>query len=85
MLKIFSLHPPRARTPTRRCKHVWFCTRLGGCLPAEATLVRLRRYTGQVWGWVDCTALNERHFYSHINFKLNRVAALTEWRQLLSA
>ena len=27
----------------------------------------------------------ERHFYSRDNFKLNRAAALTEWRQLLSA
>jgi len=27
----------------------------------------------------------ERHFYSRDNFKINRSAALTEWRQLLSA
>ena len=27
----------------------------------------------------------ERHFYSRTNYKLNRAAALTEWRQLLSA
>ena len=27
----------------------------------------------------------ERHFYSRDNFKLNRTAALAEWRQLLSA
>jgi len=27
----------------------------------------------------------ERHFYSRDNFKINRTAALTEWRQLLSA
>ena len=33
----------------------------------------------------DWTALNERVFYSRDNFKLNRAAALTEWRQLLSA
>ena len=26
----------------------------------------------------------ELHFYSRDNFKLNRTAALTEWRQLLS-
>ena len=58
--------------------------RLRSCLPIEPALVRLRRYTGQVWGWVDCTALNERHFYSRFNFKLNRAAALAEWRQLLS-
>tara|TARA_B100000768_G_scaffold64576_1_gene62259 strand:- start:353 stop:511 length:159 start_codon:yes stop_codon:yes gene_type:complete len=29
--------------------------------------------------------LQERHLYSRINFKLNRAAALAEWRQLLSA
>ena len=27
----------------------------------------------------------ERHLYSRINFKLNRAAAIAEWRQLLSA
>jgi hypothetical protein len=27
----------------------------------------------------------ERHLYSRDNYKLNRTAALTEWRQLLSA
>ena len=27
----------------------------------------------------------ERHLYSRFNFKLNRAAALAEWRQLLSA
>jgi hypothetical protein len=27
----------------------------------------------------------ERHLYNRSNFKLNRVAALTEWRQLCSA
>ena len=27
----------------------------------------------------------ERHFYSRDSFKFNRTAALTEWRQLLSA
>jgi hypothetical protein len=26
-----------------------------------------------------------RHLYSRISFKLNRAAALAEWRQLLSA
>jgi putative transposase len=26
----------------------------------------------------------ERHFYSRDNFKLNRTAAFTEWRQLLN-
>jgi hypothetical protein len=29
--------------------------------------------------------LQERHLYSRINSKLNRAAALAEWRQLLSA
>ena len=29
--------------------------------------------------------VQDRHLYSRINFKLNRAAALTEWRQLLSA
>ena len=29
--------------------------------------------------------LQERHLYSRTNFKLNRTAALAEWRQLLSA
>jgi hypothetical protein len=28
--------------------------------------------------------LQERHLYSRTNFKLNRDAALAEWRQLLS-
>jgi hypothetical protein len=32
-----------------------------------------------VWGLQEC------HFYSRDNFKFNRTAALTEWRQLLSA
>jgi putative transposase len=26
----------------------------------------------------------ERHLYTRINFKLNRAAALAEWRQVLS-
>jgi hypothetical protein len=29
--------------------------------------------------------LQERHLYSSTHFKLNRAAALVEWRQLLSA
>jgi putative transposase len=29
--------------------------------------------------------LQERHLYSRTYFKLNRAAALAEWRQLLSA
>jgi hypothetical protein len=34
---------------------------------------------------VGCVGLQERYLYSRINFKLNRAAALAEWRQLLSA
>ena len=71
--------------PARRCKHVWFCMRLRGCLPAEAAVVRLRRYTCWVLRQVDCEGVQERQFYSRDNFKFNRTAALTEWRQLLSA
>jgi hypothetical protein len=29
--------------------------------------------------------LQDHRFYSRTNFKLNRAAALAEWRQLLSA
>ena len=52
--------------------------RLRGCLPAEATLVRLRRYGGCAWGKVDCERVQDCHFYSRLNFKLNRAAALAE-------
>ncbi|MFQ3302495.1 MAG: putative transposase, partial [Planktomarina sp.] len=38
-----------------------------------------------MWGYVGCEGLQERHLYSRTNFKLNRAAALAEWRQLLSA
>jgi hypothetical protein len=48
-------------------------------------MVRLRRYTGWEWGYVGCERVQDRRFYSRINFKLNRAAALAEWRQLLSA
>ena len=51
------------------------------CLP----LVRYRRNRGWVWGFDGCVRLQERHRYSRTNFKLNRAAALAEWRQLLSA
>ena len=47
-------------------------------------MVRLRRYGGWVWGNVGCEAV-ATHLYARLNFKLNRAAALTEWRQLLSA
>jgi hypothetical protein len=59
--------------------------RLRGCLPAEATVARSRRNTGWVWGEAIRERVQERHFYSRDNFKLNRTAALAEWRQLLSA
>ena len=59
--------------------------RLRGCFPAEATVARSRRNTGWVWGEAIRERVQERHFYSRDNFKLNRTAALTEWRQLLSA
>ena len=36
-------------------------------------------------GYVGCEGLQEHHLYSRTNFKLNRDAALAEWRQLLSA
>ena len=32
-----------------------------------------------------CVGVEERHLHSRLNFKLNRAAALAEWRQLLSA
>ena len=73
------------RPPARRCKRVRFCMRLRGCLPAEATVARSRRNTGWVWGEAIRERVQERHFYSRDNFKLNRTAALAEWRQLLSA
>tara|TARA_B110000902_G_scaffold2720_1_gene3031 strand:- start:3336 stop:3578 length:243 start_codon:yes stop_codon:yes gene_type:complete len=38
-----------------------------------------------LWGWVGGEWLQERHLYSRIAFKLNRAAALVEWRQFLSA
>ena len=71
--------------PAHRCRHVCFGTRLRSCLPAEAAMVRLRRYTGWEWGYVGCERVQDCRFYSRINFKLNRAAAVAEWRQLLSA
>ena len=59
--------------------------RLRGYLLAGATLVRSRRYTGWLWGYVGCERVQESHFYSRTNLKLTRAAALAEWRQLLSA
>ena len=34
---------------------------------------------------LDLRGCRDRHLYSRMNFKLNRAAALSEWRQLLSA
>ena len=34
---------------------------------------------------VGCEGLQDRYLYSRTNFKLNRAAALAEWRQFLSA
>ena len=32
-----------------------------------------------------CVGIEERHLHSRLNFKLNRAAALAEWRKLLNA
>ena len=52
--------------------------RLRSCLPAEATLVRLRRHTGWERGEAIRERLQERHLNSRLNLKLNRTAALAE-------
>ena len=51
----------------------------------SATSRPLKAQQGLGVGLVGCVGLQERHLYSRINFKLNRVAAFAEWRQLLSA
>jgi putative transposase len=56
----------------------------------ERAMLRFRRTaTLQKFVSVHASIQNhfnqERHLYSRINFKLNRAAALAEWRQLLSA
>src|SRR5210317_422373 len=56
----------------------------------ERAMLRFRRMRSlQKFASVHSSVHNhfnqERHFYSRDNFKLNRAAALTEWRQLLSA
>jgi len=50
----------------------------------------LREHTRKNRGW--CLICNghrknnqDHHFYSRLNFKLNRAAAFADWRQLLSA
>jgi putative transposase len=44
---------------------------------------RMRSYSN--WQWHLDEVFVKINFYSRDNFKLNRSAALTEWRQLLSA
>jgi len=43
----------------------------------------MRSYSN--WQWHLDEVFVKINFYSRDNFKLNRSAALTEWRQLLSA
>ena len=58
--------------PFRRQERAMLCFRRTRCL--------------QKFAAVHCSVHNhfnqERHLYSHDNFKLNRTAALTEWRGL---
>ena len=56
----------------------------------ERAMLRFRRTrTSQKLVSVHASVHNhfnqERHLYTRLNFKLNRAAALAEWRQLLSA
>ena len=56
----------------------------------ERAMLRFRRMrTLQKFASVHASVLNhfnsERHLYSRANFKLNRAAALAEWRLLCSA
>ena len=56
----------------------------------ERSMLRFRRIgTLQMFAVVHASVLNhfnsERHLYSRANFKLNRAAALAEWRLLCSA
>jgi putative transposase len=56
----------------------------------ERAMLRFRRTAAfQKFAHVEASLQNhfnqERHLYSRLNFKLNRAAALAEWRQLLSA
>ena len=56
----------------------------------ERAMLRFRRVqTLQKFVSIQASIQNhfnkERHLYLHTNFKLNRAAALAEWRQLLSA
>ena len=54
-------------------------------IPLGHPLAPERRNRGWVWGYVGCEGLRERRPCTCINFKLNRAAALAEWRQLFSA
>jgi len=56
----------------------------------ERAMLRFRRMRSlQKFAAIHSTVDNhfnqERHLYSRSNFKLNRTAALAEWRQLCSA
>ena len=56
----------------------------------ERAMLRFRRIRSlQKFASIHSSVHNhfslERHFYSRHNFKDNRTAALTEWRQLLAA
>ena len=56
----------------------------------ERAMLRFRRTAAfQKFAYVEASLQNhfnqERHLCSRLNFKLNRAAALAEWRQLLSA
>ena len=56
----------------------------------ERAMLSFRRTAAfQKFAYVEASLQNhfnqERHLYSRLNFKLNRAAALAEWRQLLSA
>ena len=53
-------------------------------------MLKFRRTAAfQKFAYVEASLQNhfnqERHLCSRLNFKLNRAAALAEWRQLLSA
>ena len=56
----------------------------------ERAVLKFRRGPSlQKFAYVQASLQNhfnqERHLYSRLNFKLNRAAALAEWRQFLSA
>jgi hypothetical protein len=54
------------------------------CFPAGAIHVPFKALHMLGVRTFGCVGVEERHLHSRLNFKLNR-AALTEWRQLLSA